>query len=280
MPLHSTLALSLAPRERSGRVMGTLGSVSALAAIVGMGTVALVGRLAGGVSLRAYFVLAGVMMVGAAMLLWRLPPRLGSTQVAPRRLLVSRRYWRYYALTFFEGSRKQVLGAFAALVLVQTFRLAAWQISLLLLASAVVNFAAAPGLGRALDRWGERTTLGISYLLLIGTCVAYATARQVWLLGILFVAIKLLVVLEMGLATYVNRIAPREELTPTLSAGISVNHITSVAMPLLAGILYPVIGYRGIFLGAAGMIALSLPFVLTLKAAPATGHAPEAAPAQ
>ncbi len=280
MPLHSTLGMSLAPRERSGRVMGALGSVAALAAIFGMGTVALFTRVASGIPLRAYYVLGGMLMAGAAALLWRLPTTIGATREPQPRVLVKRRYWRYYALTFFEGSRKQVLGAFAALVLVQAYHLQAWQLSLLLLASAALNLFAAPALGRLLDRLGERTTLSGSYVLLIVACVAYASVRQIWLLAILFLIIKMLVLLEMGLSTYVNRIAPREELTPTLSAGISINHITSVGVPLLAGLLYPVVGYQGIFWGAAGMIALSLPFVLSLRAQPASQSVPEPAPAE
>ena len=81
----------------------------------------------------------------------------------------------------------------------------------------------------------------------------------------MLLVIKLLVLLGMGLSTYVNRIAPPEELTPTLSAGISVNHVTSVAMPLVAGALLPFIGYEGVFLGTAGLILLSIPFALSIR---------------
>ena len=84
------------------------------------------------------------------------------------------------------------------------------------------------------------------------------------MLAVLFVAIKLLVVLGIGLPTYVNRIAPPEELTPTLSAGLSINHVTSVAMPIVAGVLLPIIHYTGIFWGTAALILLSVPFALAL----------------
>lgn len=266
MPLQSALGMSLAPRERAGRVLGALAAVSALASICGVGAVALSTRLFPALSLRGYYVLGGVMIIGAAALLWRLPAYVGATATPPPRLLLRRRYWLYYVLNFFEGSRKQILGSFAALVLVQSYGLATHQLSTLLLASALLNFFASPFLGRLLDRFGERITLGVSYLLLTLCCAAYASLRQVWLLGALFLCIKLLVVLEMGLSTYINRIAPRQELTPTLAAGISVNHITSVGVPLLAGALFPIVGYEGIFWGAGGLILLSLPFTLSLRA--------------
>ena len=66
------------------------------------------------------------------------------------------------------------------------------------------------------------------------------------------IGINLLVTLSIGLSTYVNRIAPREELTPTLSAGVSINHITSVGMSLVAGTLLTIVGYQALCWGAAG----------------------------
>ena len=105
----------------------------------------------------------------------------------------------------------------------------------------------------------------LSYVLLALFCIGFATTQNVWLLIALLIAVKLLVMLGMGLNTYLYRTAPAEELTPTLSAGISINHVTSVAMPLVAGALLPVIGYSGIFIGTAGLILLSVPFALGLR---------------
>jgi len=73
------------------------------------------------------------------------------------------------------------------------------------------------------------------------------------------------VTLGYGLSSYVNRIAPRQELTPTLSAGVSVNHITSVSMSLLAGTLLSIVGYEALCWGAAVVIMLSVPFALAIK---------------
>jgi len=72
----------------------------------------------------------------------------------------------------------------------------------------------------------------------------------------------------MGLSTYIRRIAPQEELTPTLSTGISINHITSVSMPLMAGWLLPALGFQSLFIGTAIIIAISIPFALGMKINP------------
>ncbi|MBN1248145.1 MAG: MFS transporter, partial [Anaerolineae bacterium] len=176
--------------------------------------------------------------------------------------------WLYYVLTFFQGSRKQVLNTFGTLVLVQTCKLQVHQIGLILMISSVINLVGSPYLGRLLDHYGERPVLTTSYALLALSCIGFATSSSVSFLIVLLLVIKLLVILEIGLDTYVYRFAPPAELTPTLSAGISINHVTSVAMPLVAGALLPVIGYPGIFLGTAGLILLSIPFALSMEARP------------
>jgi predicted MFS family arabinose efflux permease len=240
--------------------------VTALANIAGMGVIALLTKLATSLSLGTYYVIGGALIAVAGLLLIRIPADVGATNLRQPRMLLKNRYWLYYVLTFFQGSRKQVLNTFGMLVLVENFGLRVWQISLLLLVSGLVNFLGAPYLGRLLDQLGERRVISGSYVVLTLCCIGFATLNQVWLLVALLLIIKLLVTLGIGLDTYVYRIAPPEELTPTLSAGISINHVTSVAMPLIAGALLPWIGYSGIFWGTAGLILLSIPFALTMRA--------------
>ena len=265
MPLAESLAMALGTKETSGRIMGTLQSVGALASIAGMGVLALISAIAPDLPLSIYYVIGGILVLVAAVLLWRLPKALGDTETKPPRMLLSKRYWLYYVLTFFQGSRKQVLNTFGLLVLVEMANYEVWQISLLLLVSGVVNLIGAPLLGTALDFFGERRTLSVSYALLVLCCVAYATIQQAWILAAVLVLIKLLSLMGVGLSTYVNRIAPTGELTPTLSAGISINHITSVAMPIVAAAVLPLVGYSGIFWGTAVLVLLSIPFALMIR---------------
>jgi MFS family permease len=280
MPLNNALAMCLSEKDATGRVLGTLSSVGALAALVGMGVISLVAKLFESVSLGTYYVAGGAFIVVAAFLLIRLPAHIGATEMEQPRMLLKRHYWLYYVLTFFEGSRKQVLGTFGTLVLVDSFGLKVWQISLILLSSSIVNLVTASYVGRLIDRFGERATVSASYVILVLCCLGFATLHDVWILVVLLVVIKLMVMFGMGLSTYVYRSAPPEELTPTLSAGISINHVTSVAMPLVAGALMPIIKYEGIFLGTGVLILLSVPFALALrtsqlvvpKVAPAAGE--------
>jgi hypothetical protein len=52
---------------------------------------------------------------------------------------------------------------------------------------------------------------------------------------------------------------------PTLSAGVSINHVSSVTVSLLAGSLLTLLGYERLSWAAAGVIFLSVPFALAIR---------------
>jgi predicted MFS family arabinose efflux permease len=278
MPIQPALSMAMVRKDMSGRVLGSLASVGALASIVGMGAIALVSGIMGAWSLRLYYVAGGLIIVIAAVLMLRLPKDIGSSEAKQPRMLIKGRYWLYYVLTFFEGARKQVLASFGALVLVKYYDLKVWQISSLLLVGAVINFLIAPLMGYLLDRFGERRVMPLSYTGLALCCLGFAFVPNVWLLIGFLILIRILSVLNIGLSSYVNRIAPQEELSPTLTAGVSINHVTSVAMPLIIGALLelPQVNYEHIFIGTAVLIGLSVPFTLAMrtKATPALSTQP------
>jgi len=262
MPVQSALGLALSKKEHSGRILGSLSSMGSLASLVGMGVTA---ALAATLPLRSFYVLGGIAMVIGGLLVSRIPTNVGESSAVQPRIILRGRYWLYYVLTFFEGSRMQVFGAFGTLVLVENYGLDASQISLLLVVSAIVNLIVAPQLGRLLDILGERRMLAASYVALALCFVGYATVHHVWFLALMLIGINLLVTLRIGLSTYVNRIAPEEEVAPTLAAGVSVNHITSVSMSLVAGTLLSIVGYERLCWGAAAVILASVPFALGIR---------------
>jgi predicted MFS family arabinose efflux permease len=262
LPLQGTLGMHLATKENSGRVMGSLTASGALASFVGMGGVALFAVI---LPLRWFYVAAGVLIIVAAVLLLRLPKALGDTATPQPRLFFRRRYWLYYVLTFFEGSRIQLFAAFGTLILVQSYHFTTREISLLLLASGLLNFIAAPVFGRLLDKVGERMVLTVSYSLLALCFVGYATIHHPLALGGILIIINLLTMLSIGLSTYVNRIAPPGELAPTLNSGVSVNHITSVGMAFVAGALLRQVGYEVLCWGVVVIIMISVPFAMAIR---------------
>ena len=100
--------------------------------------------------------------------------------------------------------------------------------------------------------------------------IGYATLRTRWALYSLFVLDNAIFVLGMAVTTYVGRIAPREEHTPTLSMGVAMNHVAAVSMPLLGGLIWNVWGYQWTF--AIGALAALLS-VLLVRFVPARAPA-------
>ena len=264
-PLNRAIGMSLSTKENAGRVLGTLSSVGSLASIAGMGAISLISLLFTSMPLSNYYLVGGVFIILASILLLWLPKDIGATAVKPARILIKKRYWLYYVLIFFSGARKLVLGSFITLMLVQNFGIKVWQVSLLTLISGVLNMFLAPRLGALIDRVGERITTTIAYTLLAIFCLGYALIPNLSALMVIWVLIKLVAPLGLGLQTYVYRTAPAEELAPTLAAGVTFDHISSVTMPFLAGALLPVINYQGVFLGSALLILASIPFARVLQ---------------
>jgi len=62
----------------------------------------------------------------------------------------------------------------------------------------------------------------------------------------------------IALTTYLNKIAPPEDIKPTLAMGVSMNHIASVVAPLIGGIVWKTLNYNVVFLGGAAVAAVSL----------------------
>ncbi|NLF01421.1 MAG: MFS transporter [Anaerolineales bacterium] len=276
-PLNSAIGLSLSTKENAGRVLGLLSSVTSLAAIAGMGAMALISGVFESLALNTYFLIAGGFIVLAAVLILRLPKRIGSTEAEPPRILVKRRYWLYYVLIFFSGARKLVLSSFVTLVLVQDFGLEVWHVSSLMLAGNVLMLLLSPYIGSLIDRLGEQVATPVGYGILAVCCIGYATISNLWVLVALWMIMKLATPLGLALSTYVYRSAPPEELTPTLSAGVTFDHISSVGMPFLASALLPIVDYSGVFLATAVLILISIPFARALQTRSAA--APQALPA-
>ncbi|MDF1515140.1 MAG: MFS transporter [Anaerolineae bacterium] len=264
-PLNRAVGLSLSSKENAGRVLGTLSSVGSLAAIIGMGALSLVSLIFKNMPLTNYYIVGGlVIIIGSLVLLW-LPKDIGATDIKPQRILIKKRYWLYYVLIFFSGARKLVLGSFITLMLVHNYDVHVWQISTLTLISSLLNIFLAPRLGGLVDRLGERSTMLMTYSLLALFTFGYAIIPNFWILMILWVLIKLVSPLGLGLQTYVYRTAPQEELAPTLAAGVTFDHISSVSMPFLARAVLPIIDYQGVFFASAVLILVSIPFARMLQ---------------
>jgi predicted MFS family arabinose efflux permease len=88
--------------------------------------------------------------------------------------------------------------------------------------------------------------------------LGYAFIHNRGVLYFLYCLDNLLFVGGIALTTYLNRIALPEDLKPTLSMGVTWNHVSSVSAPLIGGFAWYFFGYQVIFVLGALLALLSL----------------------
>jgi MFS family permease len=278
-PLNRSIALQLSDEHAKGRRLGQVGTVGAVAGIGGSAIVF--------VGLRfLHFHYSTLFVIAAAVALMAVPAFLAMpvhvAQVRRTKWVFRRRYSVYYAMCFLFGARKQVFITFGPWVLIKIFHQQAYIIAMLQIISQVILIFFQPILGRLIDRIGERTILIVDGLVLIVISAAYGLLPP----GSAFALYALLacyvldqVSFSVGIArdTYLSKIAVTpEDVPPTLSLGISINHAVSMSLPWLGGAMWDKFGYGSVFLGS-GVIAVLNVFASAMVRSPRRPAAPEAA---
>lgn len=228
------------------------------------------------VPFRAAFLLAAVLMLGGVILSYRIQG--ANQQVRRPRLFVRRRYWRYYVLEAFFGARKQVFLTFAPYVLIIQYGARTELIATLYGIWSLATIFVGPLFGRLLDRIGYKKILVADAMLLALLCLIYGFAHRVLPIGTAFVVVSVVFVLDailfvvgMARAMYARELSETpEEVTATLSVGISVNHLVSIVIAVAGGLLWERLGMEVLF-GLAALFGLgSTIFALTLPRATST----------
>ncbi len=206
-----------------------------------------------------FFLLAAGLFL-ASLTLTRLAMR-GRPEVRMkrRRFVVERKFRRYYVLSALFGVRKQVFLTFAVWVLVVIYEQPVQTIALLWVVTSVANLVAQPLIGRLIDRYGPRTVLTVDALLLCGVCVTYGYGAQLFppaigliVVGVTYVLDHVLFFVSAARAVYVGGLSVnRDELSTTLSMGVTIDHVFSMTVPFLGGIVWKAYGYEMVFLLAA-----------------------------
>jgi predicted MFS family arabinose efflux permease len=261
MVMRSSLALRLAKKGQAGRILGQIGGLEAAGILLGSLLVYL------GVSLFHFtfgtiFGIAGVCALLAAI-------SLGLIKAEPikrpeRYLLLKRKYLLFYLLNMLFGARKQIFLTFAPWVLIHLFGQGVQTFAILGLIGTSIGLFFRPLLGLAIDRIGERRIIFLESLILVFICVLYAFAAQwfpvhIALLVVMacFIADQVLFAVNMARVTYLNRIVDTpDDISPTISMGITLDHMISMTVPIGGGLLWAYCGYYWVFLAAA-LIALA-----------------------
>lgn len=268
MPVRQSIAIHSAHEGKEGRAMGITGSFGNIGMVTGYYIVPLIFLLVRKLSpptggnpsvlpFKAVFLVSALFLLLG--LLFSIRFHKSAYHIKKERLYVRRKYLRYYILEMFFGARKQVFLTFAPFVLILNYGASTELIATLYGIYSLINIFLNPLMGKLVDRVGYKIILICDTILLITICFLYGFSSHLFpdraaftVVSIVFVLDGMLFVVGMARSLYARSISSGQgELTATLSTGISINHLISIIIALLGGLLWERLGIELLFTCAA-----------------------------
>jgi hypothetical protein len=251
---NQSLTLQYFDQTKSPWVFGKLRSFAA-ASNIGIGLS--IFFLADLLTYTQIYLVVGILIMGAAV--WALFQDPTDRGMVPQRkkMILRRRYWLYYFLSFMSGARRQIFMAFAVFLLVKKFLFPVRGVTLLFVINNTVNYFLSPLIGKAIIRFGERRVLTLEYSSLIFIFLAYAWVQNKWLVALLYILDHIFFNFAIAIRTYFQKIGDPRDIAPSMAVGFTINHMAAVVLPAVGGFLW-MVDYRIPFVLGAGLSLVSL----------------------
>lgn len=268
--LQMSLTLQWIDKSKAPLVMGQQISAKSFASLFTFGLVWLLIEVLG-LSFENIYIIGGCATMAIALFLWLMFPQYPETHPQHKHIVLRRRYWLFYAMTFMAGARRQIFVVFAGFLLVEKFGMDAATIAMLYLINHVVSLWAAPLIGRLIGHWGERRALIIEYFGLFIVFTGYAFVETAEMAGFLYVVDHIFFAMAIALKSYFQKIADPKDIAATASVSFSINHIAAVVIPALFGLIWLTDASLVFLLGSA-MALISLILSLLVPSDPRPGN--------
>ncbi|MDK9778869.1 MULTISPECIES: MFS transporter [unclassified Vibrio] len=268
--LKQSLSLQWLSKEEAPEMLGKFISVGALASLITYGAIwVLLEQLK--LDFKTVYLLAGGTGFILIMVMAFAFPEFKTEVPQNKKLVLRKRYWLYYALTFMSGARRQIFTVFAGFLMVEKFGYSAADITLLFLINYLFNFLFAKRIGRFIGAVGERKALMFEYVGLIFVFVGYGLVQTAEWAAALYVIDHLFFALALAIKTYFQKIADPADMASTAGVAFTINHIAAVVIPVTFGVIWLVSPSSVFYIGAA-MAAVSLLLSLNIPAKPGEGN--------
>jgi len=184
------------------------------------------------------FVLAGGVCILLSIVMFFCFPAFPAKVEQNQNLVLRRRYWLYYMLTFLSGARRQIFVVFAAFLMVEKFGYSASQVTLLFLINYAFNYMFAEKIGGLIGKFGERSALTFEYLGLVIVFTAYGLVQNATVAAFLYVLDHMFFALAIAITTYFQKIADPKDMASNAGVSFTINHIAAVIVPALLGLVW------------------------------------------
>lgn len=268
--VKQSLSLQWLSIEEAPRVLGQLIAVGSMASLL-VYAFLWFAQEQFGLSYQSIYLLGG----GICLLLTAFAalgfPRFESPTPQRKHLLMRKRYWLYYALTFMGGARRQIFVVFAGFLMVEKFGYSVSDIAALYLVNHLFNWAFAGKIGALVGLIGERRALTIEYCGLICVFTAYAFVDNALWAAALYVLDHLFFSLAIAIKTYFQKIADPADMASTAGVAFTINHIAAVVIPAIFGLVW-LVSPATVFLMGTGMAVISLMLARNIPTDPSAGN--------
>jgi MFS family permease len=285
-PLSDGIGMSLIKGEEVGKRMGQYKGVSTAFSMVAS-IIVFVGFRSGLFSLTApvkvTFVIAAVIFA-VVFILFLYMNKIVKVPIKEDRklkLIFRKEYKYYYILAIMTGVQKQIMAVYGPWVLIDLLSKRADTIAILGIIGSFIGMFFIPALGRWLDKYGIRKMLYADAISFIGVYIAYGFLASGFSSGILskagipvILTFVLIIMdrmsMQMGMikTIYLRSISvDKSEITPTLSFGMSMDHIVSIICAYIGGIIWTTLGpqYIFFFAAAASFVNLAVAKLVVIK---------------
>ncbi|MGF1906779.1 MFS transporter [Aliivibrio salmonicida] len=268
--LKQSLSLQWFTKEEAPEMLGTLISIGALASLCTYGVLWVLLEVVQ-LEFKWIYFIAGSVALAIILFMWLAFPEFKSETPQTKKLVLRKRYWLYYALTFMSGARRQIFTVFAGFLMVEKFGYSAADITLLFLANYAFNWLFAKKIGRWIGVIGERKALMFEYTGLVLIFIGYALVQTSEMAAALYIIDHLFFALALAIKTYFQKIADPADMASTAGVAFTINHIAAVIIPVSFGLLW-LVSPAAVFYVGAGMALLSFILSLNIPQAPTEGN--------
>jgi len=269
MPFSGAISMSFAKEGKIGRRLGEIQSVNTAALIITAGSLYLLYRFLE-IPFVVSFTIGAITMVLAGILFLFMSP----IQTGPRRkrFVFNKKYKLFYLLCLVFGMRKQITMTFVPWLIVTVYGQPVITITILFFIVSVINVFFRPWLGGFIDRKGERFVLMMEAILMVVACCGFAFSKVIFPDSIALLVVSGCYLLDnlfsgagMARTTYVKRLSEDpNEVASTLALGISLDHVLSMSVPTVAGILWATnMGQGYIYVFCAGLVIAVLNLLIS-----------------
>jgi len=268
--VQTSLTLQWIDKGKTANFLGKMMAVGSFTSIIAFALIWLAFQ-------KMEFDFSLVYMVGGCLtaiictICWIVFPKFPEKISQHRKLILRRRYWLYYLLVFLSGARRQIFIVFAGFLMVEKFGFSVSTIALLFLINAAINVLLAPQIGKFIGIIGDRKALIFEYSGLVIIFSTYAFVNDARLAASLYILDHFFFALAIAIKTYFQKIADPADIAATASVSFTINHIASVILPIVMGLIW-LVSPSSVFLIGAGIALASLMLSLKIPRNPSIGN--------